>query len=243
MTSLINAVHRKIDNATWYKSPGEFDIARLISQRRWLKLRTVIETSDPDFLRNEFKETLHHLIKSHHPSIVHYACMFRPPLSIIEALVDAHKESIFLMDSNLWQPLHVACHHGASIDVIRYILKKSPSAVQQIDISGKTAIYLVLDRIKRKQCAEVVNVVKLIAKAYPTGITTETFDGVSALELVILKKTDVHLFEIMHRTIERERRKCNHELLLSQLKVDSDLYYPFSYSTSDNYPIECKHIK
>lgn len=147
-------------------------------------------------------------------SIVHYACSFRPPINIVKALVELHAESVFLLNENGWNPLHVACHHGASVDVIQYLLKKNPGAVRQIDVYGKTALHLVFRKGQRKNVFEMAHIVRLISSTYPTAATLDDSKGISAMELAILKKVDFLFITIMNHAIKKEIEKSR--------KVDSE---------------------
>lgn len=205
-------------------SSGKFSIIRLITRKRWYKLRRVLEITDPDTLTSEYNEYIHHqsITNSahkyeHYPSIVHFVCEFNPPLFIVEALVDADPESVFVPDKKRWYPLHVSCNHGASIDVINYLLYKNTDAVREIDTSGKTALHIVFEQGHRKNVFEMVHVVRLIANVYLSG---EGMDSRSTeltpSEFAVLKRTYDVFINMMNIAIKKEKERLDQDLMLSR---------------------------
>ena len=72
---------------------------------------------------------------------VHKACVFRPPTSVIAALVSSHPEGAKSRDQDGWLPLHCACFYGASEGVVESLLAANPRAAQVKDDDGRLPLH------------------------------------------------------------------------------------------------------
>ena len=71
---------------------------------------------------------------------IHKACVLSPPVSVIEALLEAYPQGACSPDQDRWIPLHCASFYGASEQVIRSLLQAYEKGAQCVDDEGRTAL-------------------------------------------------------------------------------------------------------
>lgn len=74
---------------------------------------------------------------------LHATCVFRAPLSLIEALIEANPAAPGLIDDQGMLPLHLACRNGASRGVVMTLLNAYPKSIHMKDKKGRTPLHLV----------------------------------------------------------------------------------------------------
>eukprot|EP00584_Thalassiosira_punctigera_P009437 CAMPEP_0172545164 /NCGR_PEP_ID=MMETSP1067-20121228/15151_1 /TAXON_ID=265564 ORGANISM="Thalassiosira punctigera, Strain Tpunct2005C2" /NCGR_SAMPLE_ID=MMETSP1067 /ASSEMBLY_ACC=CAM_ASM_000444 /LENGTH=662 /DNA_ID=CAMNT_0013331859 /DNA_START=129 /DNA_END=2117 /DNA_ORIENTATION=- len=74
---------------------------------------------------------------------LHATCVFRAPLSLIEALLTAYPAGPSLMDDQGMLPIHLACRNGASRGVVMTLLNAYPKSINVKDKKGRTPLNLV----------------------------------------------------------------------------------------------------
>jgi len=74
---------------------------------------------------------------------LHATCVFRAPLSLIEALIAANPAAPSLVDDQGMLPIHLACRNGASRGVVMTLLNAHPRSVDAKDKKGRTPLNLV----------------------------------------------------------------------------------------------------
>ena len=65
--------------------------------------------------------------------VLHEACKQCPPLDVVETLIDANEKAVTVKGNSGYLPIHYACAHGASIELIRLLLSIYPKGVQVTD--------------------------------------------------------------------------------------------------------------
>lgn len=147
------------------------------------------------------------------PSLVHQACMLRPPLNTIKMLVSIDRDSLTVCNKNGWFPLQVACYYRASIEVIRYLLDENPRIVKHVDELGKTALHLLLHDLNVSP-----EVIQMIVSAYPSAALIEDSNGMSALEQALMDKSiDSNCINIINKTIKQAKEEEGIHMILSDL--------------------------
>lgn len=73
---------------------------------------------------------------------IHATCIFRSPLSVIEALVAVYPGGARQKDDQDMLPLHLACRNGASKGVVMTLLHVYPEAIDAVDRKGRTPLQL-----------------------------------------------------------------------------------------------------
>ncbi|KAL7497414.1 hypothetical protein ACHAWT_008203 [Skeletonema menzelii] len=74
---------------------------------------------------------------------LHACCVFRAPLSLIEALITAYPDATKTIDDQGMLPLHLACRNGASRAVVMTLLGTNPDSINAKDKKGRTPLNLV----------------------------------------------------------------------------------------------------
>jgi len=74
---------------------------------------------------------------------LHATCVFRAPLSLIEALIGMYPPAPGLVDDQGMLPLHLACRNGASRGVVMTLLNAHPKSINVKDKKGRTPLNLV----------------------------------------------------------------------------------------------------
>lgn len=74
---------------------------------------------------------------------IHATCIFRSPLSVIEALVEAYEDGAKMKDDQGMLPLHLACRNGASKGVVITITNAFPEAIFVKDRKQRTPLDIV----------------------------------------------------------------------------------------------------
>jgi ankyrin repeat protein len=69
---------------------------------------------------------------------LHAVCIFRAPLSFMEALIQTYEEAPQLPDDQGMLPVHLACRNGASKGVVLTLLAAFPHSIQYKDRKGRT---------------------------------------------------------------------------------------------------------
>ena len=64
---------------------------------------------------------------------LHACCVFRAPLSLIEALITAYPDAAKTIDDQGMLPLHLACRNGASRAVVMTLLGTNPDSINAKD--------------------------------------------------------------------------------------------------------------
>uniref|UniRef100_A0A7S4J4N8 Ion transport domain-containing protein n=1 Tax=Odontella aurita TaxID=265563 RepID=A0A7S4J4N8_9STRA len=75
---------------------------------------------------------------------LHLACRNRPPVDVLEMLLNAAPDTVRWVDSFGWLPLHYACANGASDDVLRLLTEAYPEGTTSVDRRGRTPLHFAL---------------------------------------------------------------------------------------------------
>ena len=122
---------------------GSTGLYRCIESKNWDNALTRLE-SHPDeaktwVYRKEYKsESLRWKLLP-----LHSTCIFRAPLALIEALVDAYPEAAEKKDDQGMLPIHLACRNGASKAVVLTLLNAFPKSYSEKDRKGRNPLDLV----------------------------------------------------------------------------------------------------
>lgn len=73
---------------------------------------------------------------------IHATCIFRSPVSLIEALLHAFPDGAQMKDDQGMLPVHLACRNGASKGVVMMLLDSFPESVTLKDRKGRTPLNL-----------------------------------------------------------------------------------------------------
>ena len=119
-------LYSHIENKQW-----ESAIER--SRANPAEVRTWISRREPDD-RNRIRWRLLPL---------HATCVFRAPLSLIDALIASYPDAPAMVDDQGMLPIHLACRNGASRGVVMTLLNANPRSINVRDKKGRSPLNLV----------------------------------------------------------------------------------------------------
>jgi len=128
--------------------------------------------------------------------VVHYACRFNPPRTIVRHLASLYPQGVMLPDKMGRLPLHHAAKWGCSFRLIDYLLDKDKSAASVKDSLGKTPLHLLCENYS--STAEfgkggehispednMIESTRVLIKAAPEIVNIEDNDDITAAEYCI----------------------------------------------------------
>lgn len=159
-------------------------------------------------------------------SILHYACQFRPPLDVINALFTAYPDGAFERDCKNRLVLHIACKHVCRPEVIEYLLQKNPKAASQDDVKGRTPLILAYKSFvfESHLAWDIANdmllkIAMMLTTAAPFVITKEDCRGFTAIEYGIEKEHRMSTLQVLQRAVSEYHHNCSSETL-ENMKVE-----------------------
>jgi ankyrin repeat protein len=94
---------------------------------------------------------------------LHATCVFRAPLSLIEALISAYPDGPGCVDDQGMLPIHLACRNGASRGVVMTLLNANPRSINVRDKKGRSPLNLV-ENSNSQNKESVIDAMVLFAK-------------------------------------------------------------------------------
>lgn len=233
---LLRKLSKMISDEQWHEidsflqSPEEvaayrsgFDLAR--SPPSWIKAPPGNQAKAVDGLTSSFTGLSIDMAsvggKDCNPmEIVHYACRFNPPRTIIRHLLLLYPKGVLLADKMGRLPLHYASKWGSSYRLIDYLIEKDPSSAAVKDSLGKTPLILICENYStsndfnlRNDLSHEDNMVeatKALVDAAPDAVNIEDNDCTTALEYAIASDSPLDAVKAIQKASERdwkERRK------------------------------------
>jgi len=103
---------------------------------------------------------------------LHYACKYKAPTALVEALLEAHAEATLVpIDDYQLLPLHLACSHGAADEVVKLLLEYNKEAASVPDSLGLLPLHLAITE------GASICVVEYLLQAYPNARMTPDSKG------------------------------------------------------------------
>eukprot|EP00586_Coscinodiscus_wailesii_P007478 CAMPEP_0172492436 /NCGR_PEP_ID=MMETSP1066-20121228/23597_1 /TAXON_ID=671091 /ORGANISM="Coscinodiscus wailesii, Strain CCMP2513" /LENGTH=884 /DNA_ID=CAMNT_0013262073 /DNA_START=217 /DNA_END=2871 /DNA_ORIENTATION=+ len=112
--------------------------------RRWIEAHSAPESRD-DCTRaaEQHGDTL--------MTALHFVCMSHdPPLDVVKKLIEFSPESVSWADSKSWIPLHYACAHESSKEVLQELIAAYPDGKKERDRLGRTPLHFKLGDLHLK---------------------------------------------------------------------------------------------
>lgn len=119
-------LYRHIENKDWDGAIARAEDAPF-EAKTWVSRR---ELHDPEKIRWRLLP-------------LHATCVFRSPLSLIEALISAYPDGPQMKDDQGMLPVHLACRNGASKGVVVTLLNAFPESIGVKDRKGRVPLNLV----------------------------------------------------------------------------------------------------
>jgi hypothetical protein len=119
---------------------------------------------------------------------LHYACERKPPVNVVEALIEANPEAVSQrMMPGGCLPLHVACTWHCSPTVIGALLAADPSTAKVVDELGNRPLH--------SACfsGAAFSVIQVLLASYPKAVVSRNNQGSQPIDICRrLRQTDRH---------------------------------------------------
>eukprot|EP01083_Nonionella_stella_P024176 66839_1 len=189
-------------------------LARLLSQRQWSLLETMLATTPRSSILID-DPSLPHAVTA--DIAVHFAARFQAPLRIISLLSRLYPDSHSSSDVTGRYPIHVAAKWAATPDVIAYLIKTNPSVAGIPDSTGKTPMHYVgeyylqhFTNCMYSRDDSMLQVTRLLKNAAPMSVNLEDNEGMNAIEYALLSDANLKVIKTMQRACRddwRERQR------------------------------------
>lgn len=186
-------------------------LARLISQRQWTIVESVLSSEEMRSSIAIDDVTLPHAITP--DIIIHFAARFQAPLRVMALLAKAYPMSLKSADSTGRYPIHVAAKWAASPDVMSYLTKMNPSVAGVQDSTGKTPMHYVAEfyishfnNVKWSRDDAMLQVVRLLKNAAPLSVNLEDEEGMTCIEYALLSDAHIKVVKTMQRACRDDWR-------------------------------------
>ncbi|KAL7479528.1 hypothetical protein ACHAW6_005258 [Cyclotella cf. meneghiniana] len=195
------------------QSETQVTLARLISIQSWHQVESLVSSGPIESIQIDDGTAINK------DNILHFACRFHAPLSIIRLLASKYPKSLVSPDALGRFAIHVASKYGASPLVIHYLICENFAAAGVPDDSGKTPIHYVGQYYVRNHSItsslkdvneNMLQVVRLFKAAAPESFNLEDNDECNAIEYAIESNSDIKVVKAMQRAARddwRELRK------------------------------------
>jgi hypothetical protein len=153
---------------------------------------------------------------------LHACARFNPPLHIVQNILELLPESPSLVDRMNRTPLHIAAGTRADLSIIQLLVNASPLTCAVRDVDGKTPLHLACDSTCElftgdedcKRDPPTYDVVSTLIKAYPSAVTLEDEEEMSALEHAIMSDAPIRVVKCLQFvTSQQNRMKAQQEMI------------------------------
>lgn len=187
--------------AAWFaqkEESGDIHKASLDEVQRWLKenegYTTLLRMSANYYNHNDNRAPLHYIVSA------------RPPLYLVERLLQLAPGAAKVQDR--WEkslPLHIACLHGASPEVVRVLLEAYPEAAAVRDKEGRIPLFITCNN---KASPDVV---KVLVEVYPQAAEVHDKHGNLALHHALANDSCPGIVKILLETYPNAMKISNDE--------------------------------
>mmetsp|Transcript_28301 Transcript_28301/g.41556 ORF Transcript_28301/g.41556 Transcript_28301/m.41556 type:complete len:615 (+) Transcript_28301:121-1965(+) len=145
---------------------------------------------------------------------LHACCVFRAPLSLIEALITAYPDAAKTIDDQGMLPLHLACRNGASRAVVMTLLGTNPDSINAKDKKGRTPLNLV-ESSNSQNKDQVIDAMHAFRISHDSGKLPQAGTGIRAITPVAVNET-VFSGSVGEREVDYENRTILFRLILKK---------------------------
>lgn len=147
--------------------------------------------------------------------LVHYACRFNPPRTIIRHLESLYPGSFMTPDNIGRLPLHYAAKWGASYRLIDFLVEKNRSAASVRDSLGRTPLHLLCKCYSSSAASNklpgdlasdenMVQATTALIAAAPDIVNIEDNDGMTVIEYAISSNAPYRAVRLIQKASERD---------------------------------------
>lgn len=200
-------------------------LAQLISMQRWHQVETMLTSRPIELIVIDDRMAITQ------DNILHFACRFNAPLSIIKLIASKYLKSLFSADAIGRFPIHVACKYGASPLVIHFLICENFQASGVPDDSGKAPIHYVAQYYARNHPTgptkdtheSMLQVVKLFKASAPESFNLEDNEECNAIEYALESNCDIKVVKAMQRAARDDWRELKKKHNISHDEIRSGL--------------------
>lgn len=155
------------------------DLPTLIKKLKWKSVIARLECNHEDASEELIGVTTRGgFTSSSAMTPLHYACERKPPIEVIQALIEANPEAVTQrMMPGGCLPLHVACTWHASPDVIRALLAADPSTAKVSDELGNRPLHAACFS------GQIYPVVQDLLSTYPKAVLSRNNQGSQPIDI------------------------------------------------------------
>lgn len=203
-------------------------LARLISQRQWTIVESVLSSEEMRSSIAIDDVTLPHAITP--DIIIHFAARFQAPLRVMALLAKAYPTSLKSADSIGRYPIHVAAKWAASPDVMSYLVKMNPSVSGVQDSTGKTPMHYVAEfyiahfhNVQWSRDDAMLQVVRVLKNSAPLSVNLEDEEGMTCIEYALISDAHIKVVKTMQRACRDDWRGRSQQRCIDQDKDSNEL--------------------
>ena len=159
-------------------SSGSSSLSKAIMEKNWNMVVTICETSPklakvwtkcPGFFDGHRESKLLPL---------HQICAANPPNSALEAVLNCYPKALNMKETGYSRlPVHIACHSGASLEMLQILLRDFPESVTEGDMIGRVPLHYACSN------GASLKVVMEIVSASPRCVAIQDMNGWLALHV------------------------------------------------------------
>ena len=168
--------------------------------------------------------------------LVHYACRFNPPRTIIRHLESMYPGSLRMPDNMGRLPLHYAAKWGASYRLIDYLVEKNRAAASARDSLGRTPLHLLCKSYSSSVGSNklpcdlssddnMFQATTTLLAAAPDVVNIEDNNGMTVIEYAISSNAPYRAVRLIQKASERDwkERKRRSKPGETHLKIEEDI--------------------
>lgn len=183
---------------------GPTELYRFIEAKKWDAAMARLE-SNPYEANTWISRREHNSEKTRWRLLpIHATCIFRSPLALIEALIEAYPDGPQMKDDTGMLPIHLACRNGASKGVVMTLLNAFPDSHNVKDRKNRTPLDLV-EQSSSQNAETVVNAIRNFQYGHgvvmPQGSFRGGFDPVSIANSANSREVDYENRTLLFRLL------------------------------------------
>jgi ankyrin repeat protein len=122
---------------------------------------------------------------------LHWVLRERPPMDVVELLLNSAPETLRMKDDHGWLPLHLACFKGASLEVVKLLIEDYPESTMVRDDAGWLPIHVACCHVSS------LDVVQLLIQTFPEGLTVQDHSGWLPIHRACWGKVSIEALNIL----------------------------------------------
>ena len=187
--------------STTKKSDGP-DLCKMIADERWLDIQELLtkqKDESVDIIDADGTVT--------RELIIHHACSHSVPEVVLKSLSQEYWKSLYHADKDGRFPIHVAALHGASPDIISFLINSNGATAGIKDALGKTPLHYICENFldKNKDASSLRThqqmfwCIGFLIKAAPSSVNVEDKEEMNPIEYAIASGAHVGIIKEMQK--------------------------------------------